>query len=134
MTTQCSSTPEAISGILLAGDAVLNLSGQTLNCVSNTRFVAPIGESLSVTDSPARVVWRTDLAHALPDVASEAVDRVVVVSESQDTDSEQVLSALKTAGIAHIHCTLTSECDAAAFMDEEDAEAVAERLRQLGYL
>jgi hypothetical protein len=31
-------------------------------------------------------------------------------------------------------CTLTEDCGAEAFMDEEDAEAVAERLRQLGYL
>jgi len=134
MTTECSSTPEAISGILLAGDAVLNLSGQNLNCVGSTRFVANSGDALGVSTAPAQVKWRTDYAHSLGGVTAADVDRVVVVSDGDGQEAEHALSALKAAGIAHMHCTLKSGCDADAFMDEKDAEAVAERLRQLGYL
>jgi hypothetical protein len=134
MTTRCSSTPDAISGILLAGDAVLNLSQQSLNCVGSTRFLSAAGDSLTVDHSPAHVTWRSDYAHALPGVAAADVDRVVVVSDEESDSATAALSALQQAGISHVHCTLNQDCTADAFMDEEDAEAVAARLRQLGYL
>ena len=104
------------------------------NCVGSTRYVTNSGESLGVSDAPAQVHWRTDLAHALVEVTDTDVDRIVVVSDPANQAATQALTALKDAGIAHMHCTLTTQCDADAFMDEEDAEAVAERLRQLGYL
>jgi hypothetical protein len=45
-----------------------------------------------------------------------------------------VVRELTACGVRCLLCTLTEDCGAEAFMDEEDAEAVAERLRQLGYL
>jgi hypothetical protein len=134
MTMQCSSTPEAISGILMAGDAVLNLSQQPLNCVGNTRFVSAAGDGLTVKTAPTTVHWRTDLAHSLPAVAEQSVDRIVVVTDADTTDTDLALQALRSADISHVHCTLAGDCDADAFMNEDDAEAVAERLRQLGYM
>lgn len=44
------------------------------------------------------------------------------------------MNALAAAGLPHLLCTLHDASVEDGFMDEADAEAVAERLRQLGYL
>lgn len=134
MTVRCSSTPAAISGVLIAGDAVLNLSPQPLNCVAGTRYVHAKGDGLTVTDVPGALIWRPRLAGSLSSLPDADVTRIVVVSDEDDPQADDVLAAMDDAGIPHLHCTLASACEADAFMDDEDAEAVAERLRQLGYL
>lgn len=67
-------------------------------------------------------------------LVSGQISRLVVVSEDDCSDASQIVRELSIKGISHLHCTLMSTCDADAFMDEEDAEAVTERLRQLGYI
>ncbi len=49
MTTECSSTADAITGVLMAGDAVLNLSQQPLNAIAGTLFVAAHEDQLSIS-------------------------------------------------------------------------------------
>ena len=58
----------------------------------------------------------------------------MVISEENCSDAAVLTRELCTQGIPHLHCTLMNACDADAFMDEEDTEAVTERLRQLGYI
>lgn len=134
MTNQCSSTANSITEVLLAGDAVLNLTSQPLNTIAGTRFVTSNGKSLSCTTLPSTVQWSHSLAFSLPALTDNGVLRVVVVSEDNCSDAEFVVRELNARRIPHLHCTLMNACDADAFMDEEDTEAVTERLRQLGYI
>jgi trehalose-6-phosphatase len=134
MTTQCSSTANSITEVLLAGDAVLNLTQQPLNAITGTHFLTIEGDSFRCVPYPSSVSWHARLASSLKQLAEFDVNRIVVVSDEHSGDAEQVLRELSTRHIAHVHCVLINACDEDAFMDEEDAEAVAERLRQLGYL
>lgn len=134
MTVRCSSTRDAISGILLAGDAVLNLSPQQLNCVADTPFLTVSGRTLQVVREPANVDWRDGLETSPDAMAAEEVARVVIVSTADCPLADRAVAAFETAGIPHVHCTLAEDCDADAFMDDADSDAVAERLRQLGYI
>ena len=134
MTTECSSTADAITGVLLAGDAVLNLSQRPLNTTAGTLFVAADEDQLSVRSTPVSVQWRYGMAGSLKKLRCDAVERIVVISEENCSDAAVLTRELHAQGIPHMHCTLMNACDADAFMDEEDTEAVTERLRQLGYI
>ena len=134
MTTECSSTADAITGVLLAGDAVLNLSPRPLNTIAGTLFVTAEEDHLSVSGTPDSVQWRCGMAGSLKKLRCDSVERIVVVSEENCSDAAELTRELHTQGIPHLHCTLMNACDANAFMDEEDTEAVIERLRQLGYI
>ena len=132
MTTQCSSTANAITEVLLVGDAVLNLTQQPLNAVRGTQFVSATGDSLSCGKTPMSVVWKPSLAFSLTKLVVGDVTRLVIVSEEHCSDAEIVVRELSAHQIPHLHCTLMNACDVDAFMDEADIEAVTERLRQLG--
>ncbi|MBL8810236.1 MAG: hypothetical protein JNM43_08670 [Planctomycetaceae bacterium] len=134
MTNQCSSTANSITEVLLAGDAVLNLTQQPLNTIAGTRFVSAEGDVLLTNTAAAMVLWKHSMTPSLSRLVSGAVSRLVVVSEEDCSDASMIVRELEIKGIPHLHCTLMSTCDADAFMDEEDAEAVTERLRQLGYI
>ncbi len=134
MTTECSSTADSITGVLMAGDAVLNLSQQPLNTVAGTLFVAAHEDRLSISHMPSAVQWRFGMSRSLQQLKTATVDRIVVISEENCSDAAVVTRALNSHGIPHLHCTLMNACDSDAFMDEEDTEAVTERLRQLGYI
>ena len=138
MDTQCTSTPQAISGVLLAGDAVLNLTDQTLSVTSGTRFIAESSGRLVLTTASETVKWRPELQNSVLTLLSAGVTRVVVVTDEitdpSGAHSSTLLDALSVRGIRHLHCVLHAECDVDSFMDEADAEAVTERLRQLGYI
>jgi hypothetical protein len=138
MDTQCTSTPQAISGVLLAGDAVLNLTDQTLSVTSGTRFIAESSGRLVLTTASETVKWRPELQNSVLTLLSAGVTRIVVVTDEitdpSGAHSSTLLDALSVRGIRHLHCVLHAECDADSFMDEADAEAVTERLRQLGYI
>ena len=134
MTTQCFSTANSITEVLLAGDAVLNLTRQALNVTAGTLFVCASGDQLAVSDSAAFVVWNQGYGTSLRQTMCRDVSRLVVISEENCRDADVLVRELRDRGIEHLHCTLLSVCDADAFMDEEDTEAVTERLRQLGYI
>ncbi len=134
MTTECSSTSDSITSVLMAGDAVLNLSQQPLNTVAGTLFVAAHEDRLSICRTPSSVIWRSGMSRSLQQLQSATVDRIVVISEENCSDAAFVTRELNSHGIPHLHCTLMHACDADAYMDEEDTEAVTERLRQLGYI
>ncbi len=134
MNLQCSTTADAITSVLLAGDAVLNLTGHALNTIAGTAFVSDSGEGLKISFDDSRVVWRPSHGPALRPLISRDITRIVVVTEDDFQSAEAVMDVLRSQKIPHCHCVLANECSSDAFMDPEDAEAVAERLRQLGYL
>jgi hypothetical protein len=132
--TQCSTTPDAIASVLLAGDAVLNLSGKTLNAPTNTPFVQESQGRLLVAHGPHSVSWRPHLAPALRTLISQDISRIVVVGNDGQTEAAEAVAELSKQSVPISYCVLSDACQADDFMDEADAEAVAERLRQLGYL
>lgn len=134
MTLRCTATADAITGVLLAGDVVLNLSSQPLNTTADTRYVAEVSGRLQIGTTAASVRWTPAAGRRLEQLLSAEDLRLVVVSEENCCDAEFVLQELSTRGVPHLHCMLMSSCDADAFMDEQDTEAVTERLRQLGYI
>lgn len=134
MMTQCTSTADAITGVLLAGDAVLNLSQKPLNTVSGTLFVALNSNSLCLSTTPTILQWQAAFADSLPALLSGDCSRLVLVSDADSDAAADVKQHLARLNLPFAHCILAEDCEADAFMDEEDAEAVAERLRQLGYL
>lgn len=134
MTAECSSTADAITGVLLAGDAVLNLTQQPLNTIAGTSYLTAHQDAFSVSRTPAHVEWNSRLLPALVQFQKTGINRIVVVSEENCSDAAVLTRELNSKGIPHLHCSLVDACESDAFMDEEDAEAVTERLRQLGYI
>ncbi|RLS38873.1 MAG: hypothetical protein DWH78_05765 [Planctomycetota bacterium] len=134
MTTECSSTANSITEVLLAGDAVLNLTQQPLNTLPGTQFIAVQDARLTSVAMPAAVVWNYSLAFSLSSLINGRVTRLVIVSEENCSHADFVVRELAARNVPHLHCTLLNICDSDAFMDEQDAEAVTERLRQLGYI
>jgi hypothetical protein len=132
--TECTSTAAAITEILLGGDVLLNLTPRTLNVVRGTRFLSVVGEKLVPGEQQCSIAWHKQLAHDLPTLIAADVSRIVVVCDSSSADPGPALTAIAAAGIPHLLCTLDDASAEDGFMDEADAEAVAERLRQLGYL
>lgn len=135
MSTECTANPLAISELLLAGDVILNLSSQVLNTLPGVPYFAAVDGELSGTLQPARVLWQDSYAVAVRDVLGEhQYSRVVLVCDSDCSQAVAARAALTAAQISFLLVRVSEACDASAFMDEEDAEAVSERLRQLGYL
>ncbi|MCA9034927.1 MAG: hypothetical protein KDA91_07355 [Planctomycetaceae bacterium] len=134
MTTQCTSTADAISGVLLAGDLVLNLSPQPLNTTSNTRHLTVQNDCLTAGTTGGTVAWEDEYADAICALLSSQDARIVVVSQESDATALVVMQELTNRSVPCTHCVLAADCESDSYMDEEDAEAVAERLRQLGYL
>ena len=135
MLTYCSSTPESIAEVLLAGDLILNLSASELNVGCGVRVLTTNGTELMVADdADTRSCWNEHLADLLIAFGKRCSDRVVVVVDEAFDHIDEITSVLNHSGLTFQICLLQSSCDAEAFMDEADSEAVAERLRQLGYI
>lgn len=134
MVTECVTTANSITEVLLAGDAVLNLTQQPLNIIAGTKFVSSDQNTASLTTYPCCFCWSLKAAQAISELISDTTLRIVIVSEEDCCDADRLVRDLVAQRIPHLHCTLMDPCDADDFMDEQDAEAVSERLRQLGYL
>jgi hypothetical protein len=134
MPIEVSSTANSITEVLLAGDAVLNLTQQPLNTIAGTQFIHASSDGVQCHSSAAHVVWQHSFLFSLLNLSARRVSRIVVVSEEGCSDAEFIVRELEARNISHLHCSLMSNCNADSFMDEQDAEAVTERLRQLGYI
>lgn len=132
VTSQLTISPKALEDNLSSGDAVINFSFDTLTCDAQFVSFAENGQAL-LSFGAATPVGQTADSAALVSLLSDDVRRFVVVSDG-GTAAVKFASSLAAAGIAHKLLLLAEDCNADAFMDEEDSEAVAERLRQLGYI
>lgn len=133
-TSECCSTAASITEVLLGGDAVLNLTPQTLNVMHGTPFIGVADGQLCLSAEPTAIHWQYHLADSVRKLVLPDISRVVIITDATTSDVSSVSGAFAASGISHVVCVLQDTCDADAFMDEADAEAVAERLRQLGYL
>lgn len=134
MATECVTTANSITEVLLAGDAVLNLTQQPLNTIAGTMFVSSEQNRVSLENHPCWFRWSPQTVQEIGGLITDAALRIVVVSEEECCDAELLVRKLVAQRVPHLHCTLMNPCDADDYMDEQDAEAVSERLRQLGYL
>ncbi len=138
MTTVCTSTATSIMEVLLGGDALLNLTSQVLNTSRGTVYLTRGREGLLfgpvAADVSTAVACQDSLAAELVALSAPEITRIVVISEEHNTAAQQLVSELSRRHVSHLHCVLMDQCEADAFMDAEDTEAVTERLRQLGYL
>jgi hypothetical protein len=134
MATECVTTANSITEVLLAGDAVLNLTQQPLNTIAGTMFISADHDSASLVNRPCSFRWSIKAAQEISTLISDSALRIVVVSEEGCCDADRLVRDLVAQRIPHLHCTLMNPCNADDYMDEQDAEAVSERLRQLGYL
>lgn len=134
MATECVTTANSITEILLAGDAVLNPTHQPLNTINGTVFVSSDQNAASLVNRPCNFRCSVNAAQKIRTLISDTTVRIVVVSEEDCCDADRLVRDLVAQRVPHLHCTLMNPCDADDFMDEQDAEAVSERLRQLGYL
>ncbi len=135
MSTECTANPLAISELLLAGDVILNLSSRDLNVLPGVPYLTVVDGQLTGTLQPSRVNWADSLAATAGKLlAMLESGRIVLVCGSMCTRGPAAQSDLAAADVCSLLVRLSEECDASAFMDVEDAEAVSERLRQLGYL
>lgn len=138
-TIECTSTAASITEVLLGGDLILNLSGQVLATAQGARYLqvssnSGSGSGLQVTKHACCVAWDAALPACFSSLSSLDADRIVVVVDAASDVGQLAVRELTACGLRCLLCTLSEDCGAEAFMDEEDAEAVAARLRQLGYL
>ena len=134
MATECVTTANSITEVLLVGDAVLNLTQKPLNTIAGTMFVSSEQNRVSLENHPCWFRWSPQTVQEIGGLITDAALRIVVVSEEECCDAELLVRELAAQRVPHLHCTLMNPCDADDYMDEQDAEAVSERLRQLGYL
>lgn len=123
---------------LQPGDVIANCSGRTLNPSDGSHFLTQTAAGLAITSQAADVTAERLDADQVRQVCGTA--RLALISEEEQPEADQTAEKLEAAGVPVCHLRLYTgtddgeKCDASDFMDEEDSEAVAERLRQLGYI
>lgn len=138
MQATCSTTADSVAEVLFAGDVLLNLSGRTLpTCVGARQLIwrssqpAVVSDQAESTPQSAALVSPESLRDVLTDLR---VDRLVIASDTPGSDAATFARIAAEAGVNVVVCRIVEACEADAFMDEADSEAVMERLRQLGYV
>lgn len=122
-------TQETLAEFLEDGDAIINFGSETV-AVNAPALSLDSDGNAKLSDGPAYPV-RSDPAAVAKALHDTGIKRCVVVT---DDASCHAAAAFSAAAIPHVVCVLEPSCDAESFMDDEDSEAVAERLRQLGYI
>lgn len=124
-------TPDSIDAHLNSGDALINFSFELFP--SSAPYVAFNEGEPKLKTGAAPPVGNDASAELIKNLLDENVRRFVVVSDGNQT-AQNFVNGLNAAEIPHTVFNLSEDVAADSFMDEEDADAVAERLRQLGYL
>jgi hypothetical protein len=132
MSTQTRISRDALHEFLDGGDVLVNFTSEAIAHAESTVSLSADGTAKLVTGTAYPVSAIAD-AKGIARLLTSGVGRFVVASDGQSNVAEFV-TQLEARNISHVVCVLEEACDADAFMDEEDSEAVAERLRQLGYI
>ena len=132
MTTEVTAFADAVDGLVDCGDALINFSIEAIPCSVPFMTFAHDG-SASLKSGAAMPVGNSADAGRAMSLLSDDIRRFVVISNGGSAAAE-FAAQLAAAEVPHLLVLLTEDCTADAFMDEEDSEAVAERLRQLGYI
>lgn len=119
---------ETLAESLAPGDVLANLTTQDIPC-SVPFITASAGSLEKETGFLAPAIDQPNFDSLVAACGSD--ERLVVVA---DNDAQPLIDRLTAASVRFRWVQLTTECAADSFMDEEDSDAVAERLRQLGYI
>ncbi len=133
MSTEVYLTRDALSEFAEPSDAVINFTAESIaGSVAAVAF-GPDGTASLKQSAAYPVTCENPNVGSLQSLVENGVVRFVIVSDGSQR-GERFATQLRAANVPHVVCVLEESCDAEAFMDEEDSEAVAERLRQLGYI
>ena len=132
MTTQTTVSSEGLLDFIEDGDVLINFTANLLECSLPFVSCSLDGEAKVATDQPSPVAGEIKIA-AVAALQSDRAKRFVVLSDGSP-QAREFADQLSAAGVATASFVLAEDCAADSFMDEDDAEAVAERLRQLGYI
>ncbi|HIE99612.1 MAG TPA: hypothetical protein EYG03_29980 [Planctomycetes bacterium] len=122
---------DTLTDFLKDGDALVNFTSEAIASLTPAVSISQDGTARLVNGPAYPVNAEVDAKAIIPLLADAG--RLVVVTDGIDKSAEFV-AQLSTQKVPHIVYVLEQICAADAFMDEEDSEAVAERLRQLGYI
>lgn len=122
---------DTVDAHLDSGDALINFSFELFP--SSAPYVAFSEGEPELKKGAATPVGNDAPAALVKKLLNENIRRFVVVSDGNDA-AQNFVNDLNAAQVPHTVFNLSEDVSADSFMDEEDAEAVAERLRQLGYL
>jgi hypothetical protein len=132
MTIQTSLSRDTLHDFVEEGDALINFTGEVIAGSLSAVSIADDGTA-KLTNGTVFPVNTPVSARAVMPLLTAGVRRFVVVSNGSSSAAE-FTSELAAAELPHVCCVLQEACDADAFMDDDDSEAVALRLRQLGYI
>jgi hypothetical protein len=121
---------EQLTGFLQDGDVLINLGLEAIAASAPAVSINADG-SARIIDGPAYPLSATS-AEAVANISTDQVARFVL--RGSENDCQLFAQTLEATGHHCVACVTEAACAADAFMDDEDSEAVAERLRQLGYL
>jgi hypothetical protein len=122
---------DALNDVLQDSDALVNFTSEAIASLAPAVSLSRDGTA-KLINGPAYPVDADVDAKAISSLVTNE-QRLVVITDSIDK-SEQFVAQLSEFDITCVVCVLDQLCAADAFMDEKDSEAVAERLRQLGYI
>lgn len=122
---------DALNDVLRDGDALVNFTSDAIASLAPAVSLSRDGTA-QLINGPAYPVDAEADAKAISCLVTTE-QRLVVVTDGIDK-SEKLVAQLSELGTTCVVCVLDQLCDSDAFMDEEDSDAVAERLRQLGYI
>ena len=131
MNTRTIVSTDALAEILEDGDALINFTSEAVATLAPAVSISQDGTPRLINGPAYPVAANVDVT-AISRLVADTT-RLVVVTDGIDK-SEELAAQLSMQNVPHVVCVLDQVCAADAFMDEEDSEAVAERLRQLGYI
>ena len=131
MNTPTTISIDALDTVLQDGDAIINFTSEALAAPAAAVSLSQDGTAKLINGPAYPIAADTD-AQAISALMTDG-KRLVVVTDGSDKVAEFV-ARISAAQVPHLVCIPDEACAADAFMDEEDADAVAERLRQLGYI
>ena len=127
-----SGLPQALQSL----DVVANLTSmecpipESARCVILGKDRPRVCDEVSATAPPVGAGDPTALKQLLSDLDG----RIGILSGPDCPAAEAIVAELESERTQHVILDVDTGVDAGSFMDAEDADEVAERLRQLGYL
>ena len=133
MSTQVYLTRDALADFAEPGDVIVNFTSDSIAASVPSLSFSPDGLPRLTQGAAYPVSCDTPDIDSLQAILSQGNSRLVVVADGS-AGGDEFMRRLASTNLPYVVCMLEESCAADAFMDEEDSEAVAERLRQLGYI
>ncbi len=133
MSTQVYLTLDALADFAEPGDVIVNFTNDSIAASVPSVSFSPDGLPSLTQGAAYPVSCDTPDMDSLHAILSRGNSRLVIVLNGS-AGGDEFVRRLASTKLPYVVCMLEESCAADAFMDAEDSEAVAERLRQLGYI